>query len=224
MKGLWVNWNYKEESGSYPTFNEVYLNFSWCKKIPDIKEISQYITKCRNNFHKVYITVTCFADLDTKRTMLDIKQDIKVYSKVADGISLDYIRYKNMSLSNLFNTDRIIEVLEYTKQHTNRIKIAVFPFYNSFMYGQNYFQLQKYGTLQPMLYAQDMFGRTTYQTQKWTRWIIRISNLLFPKSEPCLQGWNEPLKNNNRTMIDLIYDKKLVNNYSVFRWNTYKKL
>lgn len=223
MKGLWVNWENRDPDGYYKGFDEIYLATNTCRVKPNLIQLASYITKCRLYSHKVYLSVTCLAG-DKPKSLSNIKQEIKEYSYICDGISLDYIRYKNMSWSNPSVDESIKEILDYTKTQCDNIKIAVFPIYNSFLYGQNYFKLQKYGVLQPMLYPQDMFGKTNDLTQKLTRIIIAITQVLFPKSEPCLQAWDEMEKNNFRRKSDLIKDIKFCKNYSIFRHKTYMEM
>ena len=217
-KGIWVIWNYRNLEANYPGFNEIYIGRAWFKNKPTLKEIADYRKKCNNNGIKMYWIVTCFADPNEKRTEYKIKEDIKRYSKVSDGICLDYIRHKTIKLPTLSNTKCIENMCAFAKQHTNILKIAVFPFISSFLYGQNYFRLFKYGILQPMMYPQDMLGITNEFSNKINLFLLKILKIMFPNSEPCLQGWN-------RKKSDLEKDIKLLkNNYSIYRYNEYNKL
>lgn len=224
-KGIWLVWNFKPANADVGDYDEVYLSLSWMRPRPALDVISSYVQKLRRNKYKVFLSINGYADEDNVRTLEDIKKDIDDYTPICDGLSFDYIRYPHGHIKNIFNTKPIYEILDYAKTKNKPIKMAVFPLYNSWLYGQSYWAMQKYGVIQPMLYPQDMFRETNEKSNKLTRQLIKLTKFLFPSSEPCLQAWNEPEKKNFRTLKDLEEDIKVCNNgYSVFRYETLKRL
>jgi len=225
-KGLWVVWNYKNKDADYGDFDELYLSVFWLKPKyrPTTKQIKDYVKLCKDKGYKVYLCVNCYADENKNRTFEEIIIDIDYFAPLADGLSLDYIRYNNMRLANYKNDTPIMNVLEYAKTKCNDIKMAVFPIHNSWLYGQRYNRMQKFGVIQPMLYPYSMFGSNYKLNKTLTNLLIRLTKILYPKSEPCLQAWAD--KKSKRTMKDLNDDISACGNdgYSIFRYKTYLKL
>lgn len=229
MNGLWVRWECKEDNPKlYGKFDKIYLIIN--KIVPDTivpkddKELLAYVNKVNACGYKTYI---CINSGDVNDIVYE--SELQRYSKMAN-IVLDYIRFEAAKVENIFRCNEIMHRVKlakyYCDKYNRELDMAVRIFPGSFLVGQNYWQMQKYGTILPMIYPEDCFGGNDKVANDKNFSAIKFHKWLFPKCEICLQAWTT-LENGTYAPRQKEYlDREmeyLGNDYSIFRWYWYKK-
>ena len=212
MNSIWVMWGSRTVTGRYRGMDTIFLDLSWSN--PSIVDIKKYIKLCNQNNIKVVIDILCHAYSDKARTTKDIQNDILKWGYKANGIVLDYIRFKDVYelANNNFNTKKIYDIIKFANINSNRLYLTNYSWPMCYLVGQNHRKFNKYGIVIPMLYGSKPYSK------KRTTLLIKIYNIFFRYTEPLLPAWNI-------TKADLDYYKSIIKTkFGLFRWETFKKL
>ena len=229
MTGIWVRWECKEDNPiNYGKFDKVYLIIN--KIVPDTivpkddDELLYYIYALSAYGYKPYICISSGHIND-----MEYESQLQRYSQMAN-IVLDYIRFEHADIKNIFKfsdvNTRVKLAKYYCDKYNRELDMAVRIFPGNFLVGQNYWDMQKYGTILPMIYPEDCFGGNAKLANDKNFKAIKFHKWLFPKCEICLQAWttleNGTYAPRQKEHLDREMEY-LGNDYSIFRWYWYKK-
>ena len=212
-QNFWTWWIYKptEQEMKKGWISELYIDIDskWHHPKSD-KELLSYVDLCKKHKIKPYIMVNCFAAAhnkykDIEQITREAKESIDYVVDVIDAHPvLDYIR---SSGDRSIPTKHIHEVIDYTVYKDPEAKSSIMSMWKSWRFNQYYKEFYKRITICPMVYG------TGWLTRFW----LVVHKLLYPRCECCVRAWKTTKKEFN-TQISLV-DK-----YTIWKWNDWKKL
>jgi len=160
---------------------------------------------------KTFISVPCFEILDPDENFGEAFNEVaQATDKDPDGIILDFIRYRDPNICNIFKTKTILRFCKQAKKITKKLKMTnLIPFL--WLVAQDPFRMKKMGTLCPMLYGNNTTPHMTSIQIKFWMWFYK--KIVKADLEPCIRFWDTN---------EQIFEEQLRaigdSNYSLFRY------